>query len=140
MKKTISLLLIFLLLLSLSMPLVGCAKDDTATLKGQWLMVSYVTLDGVDAAIENNLYMLFFGNGYGETKSDEEIYQSFTYQARGGNMTREVDLGNGAVEVLEETYELSEGGTRLTLHTPASSSGPGATIVLQKIAEQNICQ
>lgn len=129
MKKILSCMLLLAIVL---LPQVGCAKDDTALISGAWIMESYVTEDGIDAAIENTLYMLFYSSGYGETKSENETYQSFTYTARRGKMTREIDPGNGQVEVLEETYEISEDGLTLTIHTPKTKSSPGATITLKK--------
>ena len=76
--------------------------------------------------------MLFYSSGYGETKSESETYQSFTYTAKRGKLTREIDPGNGQVEVLEETYELSSDGLTLTIHTPKTKSSPEATITLKK--------
>ncbi|MBE6621248.1 MAG: hypothetical protein E7625_07820 [Ruminococcaceae bacterium] len=128
MKKILSCVLLLTVLL---LPLAGCAKDD-ARISGAWIMASYVTEDGVDAEIENALYMLFYSSGYGETKSESETYQSFTYTAKRGKMTRELDLGNGQIEVLEETYEISEDGLTLTIRTPKTRSSPGATITLKK--------
>ena len=129
MKKILSFVLLFTVL---SLSFAGCAKDDTARISGAWIMESYVTEDGVDAEIESALYMLFYSSGYGETKSESETYESFTYPAKRGKLTREIDPGNGQVEVLEETYEISEDGLTLTIHTPKTKSSPGATITLKK--------
>lgn len=128
MKKLWSVILILALLTTL---LLSCGQKEPPV-SGAWVMVSYVTDDGISADIEHTMYMLFYSSGYGETKSESATYQSFTYTAKRGKLTREIDPGNGQIEVLEETYELSPDGLTLTIHSPKTKSSPAATITLKK--------
>lgn len=132
MKKTLTLLLALLLLSLLPVTLVACGKPYDKSLTGAWQVVSYVTEDGMDASVENELFLVFYGNGYGETKTHEESYNSFQYTARKGSMTRQINYGRGEPVEVVETYRLEADGT-LVIVSPETDNAPAATMTLKKV-------
>ena len=111
--------------------LYGCAPGYDEALEGTWVIISYVTQDGVSATIENELCIVFYDNGYGETRSTTENYNTFTYTARRGSMMRVIDNGRGESEPVEETYVINEDGT-LTIISPETRNAPAITMTLKR--------
>ena len=132
MKKALTLFLTLLLLSLLPISLSGCGKPYDKALTGAWQVVSYVTADGMDASVENELFLVFYGNGYGETKTHEESYNSFQYTARKGTMTRRINYGRGEPVEVVETYRLEAGDT-LVIVSPETDNAPAATMTLKKV-------
>lgn len=131
MKKHLSLFLSLLMIALLPFSLSACQNKYDKQLEGIWQLVSYTTESG-DASVENDLFWVFYGNGYGETKTREETYHSFQYTARKGNMTRTINYGRGEPEVVEETYRFEEDGT-LVIVSPETQNAPAATMRLKKV-------
>ena len=120
-------------LILLSCTLYGCAPKYDEALDGTWVIVSYVTQDGVNAPIENELFLVFYGNGHGEMRSATDTYNTFTYTTRRGCMMRVIDYGRGEPETVEETYKINEDGT-LTIISPETRNAPAVTMTLKKKA------
>lgn len=120
-------------LILLTCTLDGCAPKYDEALDGTWVIVSYVTQDGVNAPIENELFLVFYGNGHGEMRSATDTYNTFTYTTRRGSMMRVIDYGRGEPETVEETYKINEDGT-LTIISPETRNAPAVTMTLKKKA------
>lgn len=132
MKKAFTIFLSLLTLALLSFSLLGCGNKYDKRLDGVWQVVSYVTEDGTEASVENDLFLVFYGNGYGETKTREESYNAFQYTARKGKMTRIINYGRGEAEEVEEAYQLGNDGT-LVITSPKTKNAPAATMTLKKV-------
>ncbi|MBR2621603.1 MAG: hypothetical protein IKC97_04435 [Clostridia bacterium] len=118
-------------ILLLSCALCSCASRYDEALSGTWVITSFVTQDGTNATIENELCIVFDGNGHGEMRTASEAYYTFTYTARRGSMLRVIDYGRGEPEVVEETYTIQPDGT-LTIVTPETQNAPAATIMFKR--------
>jgi hypothetical protein len=132
MKKALTIVLALLTIASLPFGLSACAGKYDKELDGVWQVTSYVTADGTDASIENDLFLVFYGNGYGETKNREQSHNSFQYTARKGQMTRTIHYGRGEPEQVEETYRIEADGT-LVIVSPETRNAPAATMKLKKV-------
>jgi hypothetical protein len=135
MKKILTLILCCLIVASLPMGLSGCAGKYDQSLDGVWKVVSYVTADGVDASVEHDLFVVFYGNGYGETKTLKETYNSFAYTASKGTMIRTINDGRGEPEEVAETYRIESDGT-LIITSPETRNAPAATMKLKRADNQ----
>ena len=95
--KTISRALLMLLTLALlALPLVACgnSEQDTRDFVGRWRMVSYVTDDGAQANIENELDMIFYSTGIGEAQIDGQTLYCFEFTVDGGTLHRIITYTN----------------------------------------------
>ena len=132
MKKILAVFLSLLSLTLLPFTLTGCGNKYDESLSGVWEVVSYVTEDGAEASVEGDLFLVFYGNGYGATKNREENHNTFQYTARRGKLTRTIDYGKGDPEEVEETYRFEEDGT-LVIVSPQTRYSPAATMTLKKV-------
>ena len=132
MKKCLILSLSLLMLTLLPFTLAGCGNKYDDSLSGVWQVVSFVTEDGAEASVEGDLFLVFYGNGYGATKNREENHNTFQYTARKGNLTRTINYGKGDPETVEETYRFEEDGT-LVIISPEARYSPAATMTLKKV-------
>ena len=128
------------LALLLTLCALSCAKEppkeeETPSLFGSWVITSYVLENGTEASIENELYIVFYEGGYGETKSGMETHNAFTFTAEDGKLTRVMDYGHGQTETVEESYVFNDDGT-LTIHSPATKNAPAATMTLKRRGTQ----
>ena len=131
MKKHLTLFLSLLMIALLPFSLTACQNKCDKRLEGIWQLTSYTTESG-EASVENDLFIVFYASGYGETKTREEAYNSFQYTARKGSMTRTINYGRGEPEEVVETYRLEEDGT-LVIVSPETKNAPAATIRLKKV-------
>ena len=132
MKHTLRVLAALLsCMILLTCALYGCASKYDEALDGTWVIISYVTQDGVSAPIENELFIVFYGNGHGEMRSASDTYNTFTYTTRRGSMLRVIDYGRGEPEAVEETYTINEDGT-LTIISPETRNAPAVTMTLKR--------
>lgn len=132
MKKITAIFLSLLTLALLPFALSGCGNQYDKQLEGVWQITSYVTADGLDATVESELFLVFYGNGHGETKTREESYNSFRYTARKGKMMRIINHGRGEAEEVAETYRIEADGT-LVIVSPETKNAPAATMTLKKV-------
>ena len=133
--KTISRALLMLLTLALlALPLVACgnSEQDTRDFVGRWRMVSYVTDDGAQANIENELDMIFYSTGIGEAQIDGQTLYCFEFTVDGGTLHRIITYTNTNYSEVDETYEFSKDRRTVTIYSPEDK----ATLVLEKIEDQ----
>jgi len=132
MKKHLAFALSLLMIALMPLTLSYCGNKYDDALNGIWQLTAYTLESGEEASIENDLFLVFYGNGYGETKTREETYHTFQYTARRGDLTRVIDYGKGEAEEVAETYRIEEDGT-LVIVSPETSSAPAATMRLKKV-------
>lgn len=132
MKKFLIAFLSVLMLTLLPCSMTGCAGKYDDNLSGVWQVTTFVTVDGTEASVEGELFLVFYGNGYGATQNREQNHNTFQYTARKGKLTRTIDYGKGEPEVVHETYRLEKDGS-LVIISPETRNAPAATMTLKKV-------
>jgi hypothetical protein len=118
----------------IALPLVACgsSEQDAKDFVGRWRMTSFVTDDGQQPNIENELDMIFYSTGIGEAQIDGQTLYCFDYTVKDGTLHRLISYTNQNHSEVDESYEFGDDRRTLTIYSPADE----ATIVLEKVADQ----